>query len=414
MTHISPDRPIPAQRTESREVAAPARSGRAWRPGVGAALLVLGAIGGGIYWQAGQQQGHPPAPPMPHVTVSRPLLQTVTVATSFLGQFSAADMAEMRAQVGGTLTSINFTDGQIVHKGDLLFTIDPRPYQVRLQEAVAQLQTSQAKKVLTGVELWRAQQLKRSDYGTAETVDQRDADERSAEAAIDSARAGVNDAALDLEYAHMVAPFTGRIGAHLVSVGNLVSGSRGGVSATTLLATLVSLDPIYLDFDMSEADFIAYQQAHPGVTKSDVVVSLDGDGNFNRHGTLDFIDNSVNRGSGTIHLRATVPNPDMALTPGEFARLRVAIGKPSPALLVPASAVVPDQSQDTVMIVGDDGKVRPRIVQTGTLYRGLRIIKSGIKPDDRVIIDGLMLARPGSPVVPMDGAIKPDARSNGA
>ena len=414
MTHISPDRPIPAQRALSDEELSAGNDRRTWHPGIAAAILVAGVIAAGLYWQATQTQPRPPAPPPPHVTVSRPLRQTVSVATSFLGQFSAVDMVELRAQVGGTLTSIDFTDGQIVHKGDLLFTIDPRPYQVRLEQAVAQLQTSQAKKELTAVELWRAQQLKRSDYGTAETVDQRAADERAAEAAIDAARAGVNDAALDLEYARMTAPFTGRIGTHLVSVGNLVSGSRGGVSQTTLLATLVSLDPIHLDFDISEADFIAYQQAHPGAAKTDVLVSLDGDGNFNRHGTLDFVDNSVDRASGTIHLRATVPNPDLALTPGEFARLRLAIGKSGPALLVPASAIVPDQSQDTVMIVGDDGKARPRIVQTGTLYRGLRIIRSGIGPNDRVIIDGLMLARPGSPVVPMDGAIKPDADTNGA
>jgi RND family efflux transporter MFP subunit len=413
MNHISSDKLRAAQSNVARDQAGPRRPDRARRPAIAAALVAAAAIGF-IAWAAQQPQGSPPAPPVPHVTVSRPLRQTVTVASSFLGQFSAVDMVELRAQVGGILTSIDFTDGQIVHKGDLLFTIDPRPYQVRLQQAVAQLQTAQAKKVLTGVELWRAQQLKRSEYGTAETVDQRAADERAAEAAIDSARAGVNDAALDLEYARITAPFTGRIGAHLVSVGNLVSGSRGGVSQTTLLATLVSLDPIHLDFDMSEADFIAFQQAHPGATASDVTISLDGDGHFSRHGTLDFIDNSVNRASGTIHLRATVPNPDLSLTPGEFARLRTAIGKPSVALLVPASAIVPDQSQNTVMVVGADGRVSPRIVQTGALYRGLRIITSGLNPEDRVIIDGLMLARPGALVAAQDGAIKPDSGADGA
>jgi RND family efflux transporter MFP subunit len=345
-------------------------------------------------------------PPMPQVTVSRPLRQVVAVSTSFLGQFSAVDTVELRAQVGGILTSVDFRDGQIVHKGDLLFTIDPRPYQVKLQQAMAQLQSSVAKKALTGVELWRAQQLKRSDYGSAETVDQRAADERSAQAAIDSAQASVTDAQLDLEYARITAPFTGRIGAHLVSVGNLVSGSRGGTSETTLLATLVSLDPIHLDFDMSESEFIAFQAAHAGQANADVLISLNGDGSFSRHGTLDFVDNSVNRGSGTIHVRATVPNPDLTITPGEFARLRLAIGNPAPALLVPAAAIVPDQSQSMVMVVGADGKVAPRIVQTGELYHGLRIIKSGLDPDARVIIDGLMLARPGTPVTTVDGSIK--------
>jgi RND family efflux transporter MFP subunit len=371
---------------------------------------VLGiAVAGGFFaWQGHGTQAAPMQPPLPHVTVSRPLQQIVVVSTEFLGQFSAVDTVELRAQVGGILTSIDFTDGQIVHKGDLLFTIDERPYQVKLQQAMAQLQSSIAKKDLAGAELWRAQMLKRSNYGSAETVDQRAADERSAQAAIDTAQAAVTDARLDLDYARITAPFTGRIGAHLVSVGNLVSGSRGGTSQTTLLATLVSLDPIHLDFDMSESEFIAFQQSHASAMKADVLISLNGDGSFSRHGTLDFVDNSVNRGSGTIHVRATVPNPDLSITPGEFARLRLAIGKPAPALLVPAAAIVPDQSQDMVMVVGADGKVAPRIVQTGALYHGLRIIKSGLDPDARVIVDGLMMARPGTPVATIDGVIKPN------
>ena len=235
-------------------------------------------------------------------------------ATSrFLGQFSAVDSVELRAQVGGTLSTIDFQDGQIVHKGDPLFVIDPRPFQIRLDQAVAQFQTAQAKEALSEAELWRAQQLKRTDFGTAENVDTRAADQRSAQAAIDTAKAAIRDAQLDLEFSRVIAPFTGRIGAHLVSVGSLVSGSRGGTSPTTLLATIVSLDPIHIDFDMSEADYLAYQQANHGTApRADVAISLDGDGHFDRHGTLDFIDNAVNRSSGTIHARATVPNPDLS------------------------------------------------------------------------------------------------------
>ena len=150
------------------------------------------------------------------------------------------------------------------------------------------------------------------------------------------------DAQLDLEFSRVSAPLTGRIGRHLVSVGSLVSGSRDGVGASTLLATIVSLDPIYLDFDMSEADYRAYQRAHGSAApQDDVAISLDGDRHFDRHGTLDFIDNAVNRSSGTIHARATVANPDLAITPGQFARLRVPTDHPAPALLLPADAVVP-------------------------------------------------------------------------
>jgi multidrug efflux system membrane fusion protein len=413
MTHIPSQRPRPDEPEISSAESAPGIAGGR-RTRLGAAVLGLAALAGVVFWYVGIGTPHaPPAPaPLPHVTVSRPLRQVVSVTTDFLGQFSAVDTVELRAQVGGILTAIDFTDGQVVHKGDKLFTIDPRPYQVKLQQAVAQLQTSEAKKVLADVELWRAQQLRRSNFGSAETVDQRAADDRSAQAAIDTARAAVTDAELDLEYARITAPITGKIGAHLLSIGNLVSGSRGG-SQTTLLATLVSLDPIYFDFDMSEAEYIAFQRAHPGALKADVAISLTGDGTFNRHGTLDFVDNSVNRGSGTIHARATVPNPDLSLTPGEFARLRLPIGNPAPVLLVPASAIVPDQSQSMVMVVGADGKVAPRIVQTGALYKGLRIVTGGLGADDRVIIDGLMLARPGSPVAAADGTIKPDSDQRG-
>ena len=373
-------------------------------------VVGLAVIGGGLVWDgrsAPASQAMPPPPPL--VTVSQPLQQTVVTTARFLGQFSAVDSVELRAQVGGTLTNIDFRDGQIVHKGDLLFVIDPRPFQIRLDQAVAQLNTAEAKETLSQVELWRAQQLKQTSFGTAETVDQRAADVRTNQAAIDSAKAAISDASLDLEFSHVTAPFTGRIGRHLESVGDLVSGSRGGAGPTTLLATIVSLDPIYLDFDMSESDYLAWQQANHGATPhANVDISLDGDGNYDRHGTLDFIDNAVNRSSGTIRARATVPNPDLTLTPGQFARLRVDLGQPAPVLLVPAAAVVPDQSQHMVMTVAADGTVVPKVVELGELDHGLRVVVSGLAASDRVIINGLVRARPGMKVSPITGTIKPD------
>ncbi|HTW29330.1 MAG TPA: efflux RND transporter periplasmic adaptor subunit [Acetobacteraceae bacterium] len=396
------------RRAAEQGLSTPARRGR-WRLLLFASLLGVAAFGSEYAWRHGQAPAAPPPPPPP-VTVSQPLQRDVQPAARFLGQFSAVDTVELRAQVGGTLTAIDFRDGQIVHKGDPLFVIDPRPFQIRLDQAVAQFQTAQAKATLTGVELWRAQQLKRTEFGTAETVDERAADQRTALAAIDAAKAAIMDARLDLEFARIAAPFTGRIGAHLVSVGSLVSGSRGGTSPTTLLATIVRLDPIYIDFDMSESDYRAYRRAVGGAgPRGDVAISLDGDGHFDRHGTLDFIDNVVNRSSGTIHARATVPNPDLSITPGQFARLRLALGKPAPVLLVPAAAVIPDQSRHVVMTVAPDGTVVPKVVETGALYGGLRAIRSGLRPGDRVIIDGLVRARPGSRVTPVKGAIAPDA-----
>jgi multidrug efflux system membrane fusion protein len=387
----------------------PARPRRRWGALVGVGVLaVIAAVAGERFWRAREQPAAPP-PPVPQVTVSKPLQQTVQATTRFLGQFSAVDSVELRAQVGGTLSSINFQDGQIVHQGDLLFVIDPRPFQIKLDQAVAQFQTAQAKEVLSEAELWRAQQLKRTEFGTAENVDTRAADQRSQQAAIDTAKAAIKDAQLDLEFSRVVAPFNGRIGAHLVSIGSLVSGSRAGTSATTLLATIVSLDPIHIDFDMSEADYLAWQQSSPGIAPhADVDISIDGDGHFGRHGTLDFIDNAVNRSSGTIHARATVPNPDLALTPGQFARLRVSLGKPAPALLVPAAAVIPDQSRQIVMTAAADGTVVPKVVETGGLYNGLRIVRDGLAADDSVVIDGLVRVRPGIKVAAMAGAIKPD------
>lgn len=273
--------------------------------------IALAAIGGLLVWgerSAPAAQAVPPPPPL--VTVSPPLQRTVQTTARFLGQFSAVDTADLRAQVGGTLTNIDFKDGQIVHKGDLLFVIDPRPFQIRLDQAVAQLNTAEARETLSQVELWRAQQLKQTSFGTAETVDQRAADLRTNQAAIETAKAAIRDASLDLEFSRVTAPFTGRIGRHLELVGNLVSGSRGGVGPTTLLGTIVSLDPIYIDFDMSKSDYRAWQRANHGATPhAEVAISLDGDGDFSHHGTLDFIDNAVNRSSGTIRARATVPIP---------------------------------------------------------------------------------------------------------
>jgi multidrug efflux system membrane fusion protein len=413
MSQTTVTEPGIAERTpDAEEGRTPVRRGRRGMAWAAAAVLVaFGALGAGRAWRS--DATHAAAPPPPRVTVSSPLQDTVASTTVLLGQFSAVDTVELRAQVGGILTAIAFQDGQIVHKGDPLFAIDPRPFQIRLDQAVAQLQTAQAKDSLAGVQLWRARQLKQSEFGSAETVDQRAADQRSAQAAIDTAKAAIMDAQLDLEFSRVGAPFTGRIGAHLVSVGSLVSGSRGGAGTSSLLATIVSLDPIHIDFDMSEADYRAYQQAHGGTApQDDVAISLGGDGHFDRHGTLDFIDNAVNRSSGTIHARATVANPDLAITPGQFARLRVPIGRPAPALLLPASAVLPDQSREVVMTVAPDGTIVPKPVVTGGLHHGLQVIRGGLAPTDTVVIDGLVRVKPGAKVTAAAGSIAASADSD--
>jgi membrane fusion protein, multidrug efflux system len=376
---------------------------------VGTAIAVLG-----FAWLAHSYResdaASPTSPaPLPQVVVSKPLVRQLDSSLRFLGQFSAVDSVELRAQVGGTLTGIHFKDGDIVHKGDVLFTIDSRPYEIRLSQATAQLETGSARLDLAKHELWRAQELKRTDFGTMQAVDQRTADLQTAQASIDEAQAQIRDARFDLEHCRITAPFTGRIGTHLVSVGNLIAGSRYATSPTTLLATLVSLDPIYFDFDMSESDFLTFSRdraRQKGILANKVELALSDETKFTRQGTLDFVDNVLDRSSGTIHARATVPNPELFLTPGEFARVRLVVGAPAPTLLVPDVAVLPDQSQHLVMTVSADGTVAPKRVEIGAIRGGLRVIRSGLRANDQVIIDGIPYARPGSKVAPQDGAIR--------
>ncbi len=385
------------------------------KPGVkawAASLIVLGIVAGGVV--LGPRLLFPPAPaapdaPRPGVTVSPPLQQAIDGRLEFLGQFSAVQRVALRAQVGGTLTQIGFRDGDIVHKGDLLFLIDPTPYAIKFSEATAQLESAKAHLDLANRELTRADALQKTGAGTVENADQKSAAQRAAHAAVDDAAAAVRDAQFDLDHTRITAPFTGRIGTHEVSVGNLISGSRAGSGPTTLLATLVSTGSIYLNFDMSEADYMAFLRAHPklgsGLAEK-VQVALADETTFTHEGTLDFISNLLDRSSGTIHARATVPDADGLLTPGGFARIRVEIAPPAPALLVPDAAVLPDQTNHVVLIVGPNDIVTPKQVQIGDLRDGLRVIRAGLDPEDRVIVDGIPNAHPGAAVAPHLEAIK--------
>src|ERR1700730_6394888 len=376
--------------------------------GLAVAMGVLGAAvvaGPRLFASFAEQAALPPPPP---VAVSPPLQRNVEARLQFLGRLSALENVELRAQVGGTLTEIHFKDGDIVHKGDLLFVIDPVPYEIKLSQAMAQLESAKAHLELATIELQRAEALKRTNAGSAQNVDQRAMEQRTAQAAVDGAKAQVRDAQFDLDHCRITAPFTGRIGTHLVSVGNLVAGSRASSSPTTLLATLVSLDPIYLNFDMSEADYMAFmreRQKQGGPLADKVEVSLSDETDFAREGTLDFIDNALDRSSGAIHARATIPNGDHFLTPGGFARVRVALAPPSPALLVPDAAILPDQSGHIVLTVGPNDVVTPKRVEVDDLRGGLRVVRSGLTTSDQVIIDGIPIARPDSKVSPRSGSI---------
>ena len=368
-------------------------------------VAVLSLVAAGVI-EGPRLLASPPAEVMaaspPVVSVTVPVQRSLATRVQFLGQFSAVQNVELRPQVGGTLTQIGFKDGDIVQKGDLLFQIDPTPYEIKLSEATAQLETAHSRLDLAKQEFFRADSLKKTGYGSVETADQRAAEQRAAQAAVSNAEASVRDAQFDLDHTRITAPFTGRIGTHQVSIGNLISGSRAGTTPTTLLATLVSTDSIYLNFDMSEADYMTFlRNRHEGGAVSDKVqVSLADEKTFTHEGTLDFIDNTLDRSSGTIHARATIRNSDGLLTPGGFARVRLEVAPPAPTFLLPDVAVLPDQSEHIVMTVGPHNVVTAKHVQVGDLRNGLRVIHSGLDASDRVIVDNIPVVHVGATVAP--------------
>ena len=358
------------------------------------------------------------APAPPAVTVSTPLQKEIVEWDEFTGQFAAVDYVEVRARVSGYLTEIHFEDGQMVKQGDLLFVIDPRPYQATLAAGQAQLSQASAQLDLAQRQLERSSDLKNKGFEPVSSYDQRVSEVKVAAASVESAKATIRSAELNVEFTQIKAPVSGRISNHLVSVGNLVNGGEGG-SSTTLLTTIVSLDPIYFNFDMSESDYLAYQRAtQKGLMKStrdnsvSAALHLTDEKGWPHEGKLNFVDNQVDRLSGTIRVRAAFANPGFFFTPGQFGRIRIPGSEPYEAILVPDAAVVTDQSRKIVMTVKDDGTVEPKVVRAGPIYDNLRIIRDGLTASDRVIIDGLMRARPGAKVTPQPGKIELSAQAN--
>jgi RND family efflux transporter MFP subunit len=381
-------------------------------------LVIVGAAGAYLHYS----QTTPPAaantpPPAPTVSVSQPLSREITEWDEFTGQFEAVDMVEVRARVSGYLTEVKFRDGEVVKRGDVLFQIDPRPYEAALAAARAQLAQASAQAELASRQLARTTELRNKGFETGVNYDQRTSDLKVATASAEAAKAAIRTAELNLEFTRITAPISGRIGNRQVSVGNLVNGGDG--SNTTLLTTIVSLDPIYFGFDMSEADYLAYQRAaalgRMKSTRDDTVgvqLHLVDERGWPHEGRMNFVDNRVDRMTGTIRARAVFANTDLFLTPGQFARIRIPGSEPHTAVLVPDAAVVTDQARKLVMVVDGDGSVEPRVVRPGPSYRNLRIIRSGLAPTDRVVIDGLVRAQPGAKVTPRPAAIELDAQDN--
>ena len=362
------------------------------------------------FWKG--NQAAQTAPPPPTVTVAKPLIRNMQEWSDFTGQFEAREAVEVRPRVSGYLESINFVDGQLVKKGDLLFVIEPRPFELALESAKAQQLQAEAQLELAKAQLDRTAQLRKNDYATKETYDERVAQVNIAQASRDATIAAVNQAQLNLDYTRVTAPVAGRMGRHEVSVGNLIIGGITG--STTLLTTIVSLDPIWLTFNVSEGDGMTYKRlVQKGEIESarsnsvQVQGQLMDEKDWTLKGTIDFVDNQYDRSSGTIRVRAAFSNPDLFITPGQFGRVRVPMSQDRPTMLVPDAAVVTDQSVKLLFVVAPDGTVVPKPVDLGPVTDdNLRVIRSGITADDSVIISGLLRARPGQKVTPEQGKIQ--------
>jgi RND family efflux transporter MFP subunit len=364
-----------------------------------------------------QQQGG--GPPPPAVTVAKPIKRTVVDYDEYVGRFTAINSVEVRARVSGYLDKVHFKDGQLVKQGDLLFTIDKRPFQNTLDQARANLVQAHSNLAFTESDYTRGQQLVRDKTITDQTFEQRAQAFRNAKASVSNNEAAVRQAELDMEFTELRAPVNGRIGDRRVSPGNLVTGGTGG--NTTMLATIVSTDPIYFEFTFDEASYLRYERlasTGQGVASRNagvqVALKLIDENDFDHEGRMDFIDNVIDRSTGTIRGRAAIANAKEVFTPGMFARVRVPGSPPYEALLLPDAAIGTEQARRFVIVVDDKDTARPKYVTLGQLTKdGLRAIREGIGPDDRVVVSGLMQARPGQKVRPEEQGAKPVASGAG-
>jgi membrane fusion protein, multidrug efflux system len=359
------------------------------------AALVLAACGGD-----GDQQGFPP----PDVSVAQVVKKSITEWDDYSGHVEAVDAAEIRARVAGQLNKVNYREGSLVEKGQLLFTIDDREYAAAADAARADLARAEARLTLAKQELARAESLISARAVSQGELESRQVEFQQAEADKLSAQARLTQAELSLSFTRVRAPFAGRAGAALVKPGNLVAPNQ------SLLTTLVSVDPVYVTFTGDEQAYLRYQElARDGnrVSSRDarnpVLVGLANEEGYPHEGEMDFVDNALDPATGTIRGRAVLPNPDGALTPGLFARVRLLGGSETDALLIHEQAVLTDQDRRYVYILGKDNSAARRDVTLGPLVEGLRVVKTGLAPGDKVIVNGMRkIFFPGQPVKPRD------------
>lgn len=376
------------------------------------------ALAGSVFLaltSAASGQGGPPAMP---VSVAAPIAKRVTQWDEYSGRFEAVASVEVRARVSGFIDKLHFRDGQIVAVGDLLFTIDKRPFEIAVESAQAEVARNKAQVDLADLQVQRGASLISSRTITDADYDQRKANLSIARAQLKTAEAAVRQAELNLEWADVRAPIAGRISDRKVDAGNLIQGGQQGA---TLLATIVTLDPIRFVFDISESDYLRYTRLFlSGAMASSrdrdsvnpVRIRLADETEWTRTGKVDFVDNTLSARSGTMRTRAVVENKNQLLTPGIFGRVQL-FGGQYDALLIPDSAIVSDQSRKIVFTVGDNNVVQAKPVTLGPLVEGLRVVREGLASTDNVVLDGLAnpMVRPGAKVVPQKGEIKTAAKA---
>jgi RND family efflux transporter MFP subunit len=366
-------------------------------------LLLLVAIAAGC-----QPPPAPPAPPPAQVTVAQAAEREVSEWDEYTGRIEAPEYVELRPRVGGYLTEVTFMEGAMVKKGETLYVIDPRPYQADLDRAEAEVARAEAALKLAQAEFARAEKLRKDSVLSPDEFDKVAAQRMQAEAMLRSGRAAADSARLNLEFTRVTAPISGRVSRTQVTVGNLVQ------PGTTLLTTLVSLDPVYAWVDVDERSVLKYNRlAREGKRESardttiPMFLGLGDETGFPHEGFVDFVDNRLDPRTGSIRARGVFRNADRRFTPGMFARLRVAGSGKYSAITVPDRALGSDQAAKFVFVVDAEKKVQFRPVKAGPLIDGARVIQEGLKPGEWVISEGLMKARPGAVVEPVDAGGKP-------
>lgn len=367
------------------------------------AMLVAFAAGG-------CGAGKPPPPPPPTVAAAHPLRRDVVDWDDYVGRFEAIQNAEIRPRVSGQIIRIDFKEGRTVKKGQFLLEIDPRPFRAALAQAQGQAARAEATLANARTELARAKLLLQTRAVSQEEYEQKLAAERSAAADLKAAQAAVRSSALDLEFTTIRAPITGRVSDKRVSIGDFVT------SGQTLLTTVVTVDPIWFSFDGAESFYLKYiRQQQAGERESSrtaanpIDIKLADEPTYNWHGRMSFVDNAIDPNSGTIRAHATVANPKGFLVPGMFGRARLLGSGAYKAMLIPDEAIVTDQTRRFVYVVGPDGKVAVHNVETGPLVVGLRVVRTGIGPNDLVVLDGLARLQAGAKVNARTTQINPRA-----